>query len=167
MAECRKLHVGIIGAGIAGLAAAIGLSRAGHDVELFERSSFKNEVGAAIALSPNASPVLERWGFDFVTAGATTLEQLRCIKRNALEVVGQDRLDHVRAKYGYALNSFHRVDLHNELRRLAENVHAVRISLGCPVKRIDCHTGTLTLEDGRSIDVDLIVVADGIKVASS
>ena len=167
MAERRKLHAGIIGAGIAGLSAAIGLSRAGHDVAVFERSTFKNELGAAILLSPNASPVLERWGFDFVAAGATTLEQVRCIKRNALEVLVQDRLDQVRAKFGYDLNSFHRVDLHNELRRLAENVHSVHISLGSPVKRINCQIGTLILGNGTSIDKDLIVVADGIKVSSS
>jgi len=59
------MKVVIIGAGIAGLSAAIGLRRASHEVEVFEQSRFMNEVGAAITITPNGTLVLKKRGFDF------------------------------------------------------------------------------------------------------
>ena len=39
-----KLHVGVIGAGLGGLAAAIGIARAGHIVTILEQASKLGEV---------------------------------------------------------------------------------------------------------------------------
>ena len=39
-----KIHVGIIGAGLGGLAAAIGIARAGHKVTILEQTSVLGEV---------------------------------------------------------------------------------------------------------------------------
>lgn len=55
--EPCALHCGVVGAGIAGLTAAIALSNAGHEVEIFERSQFKHEIGASITMTPNAGLV--------------------------------------------------------------------------------------------------------------
>ena len=93
------LQVGVCGAGVAGLAAAIALRKIGHDVEVsqtrphlstisplldklpiertsgltssqvFERSRFQNENGAAVSITPNGTRILDHWGFDFVKAG--------------------------------------------------------------------------------------------------
>jgi 2-polyprenyl-6-methoxyphenol hydroxylase-like FAD-dependent oxidoreductase len=52
----------IIGAGIGGLTSAIALRRAKFDVEVFERAPDLKEVGAGIALSPNAMRVLKHLG---------------------------------------------------------------------------------------------------------
>ena len=70
------LRIGIIGAGIAGLGAAIALRRAGHEVEVFEQSQFKNEVGAAITITPNGTRVLNHWGFDHEKARGVKSEQV-------------------------------------------------------------------------------------------
>jgi 2-polyprenyl-6-methoxyphenol hydroxylase-like FAD-dependent oxidoreductase len=52
----------IIGAGIGGLAAAIGLRRAGLEVELYERAAAPGEVGAGLTLWANALRALDQIG---------------------------------------------------------------------------------------------------------
>ena len=165
MSETKTLRCGIVGAGIGGLGAAIALQRAGHDVEIFERSAFKNEIGAAITLTPNANLILERWGFDAGKAGETDKCQYRCLRWDTLEVDHHDCFDGVRAKYGYMFNAFHRVDLHSGLRELAECHYSVPIRLGCEVYHVDCEAGIISLTDGTHVQKDLIVVANGDKVS--
>lgn len=67
MSKSRKTTVGVVGAGIAGLSAAIALSRAGCDVQVLEKSRLKNEIGAAITIMPPAVAILRSWGFELVS----------------------------------------------------------------------------------------------------
>ncbi|KFY34839.1 hypothetical protein V494_06418 [Pseudogymnoascus sp. VKM F-4513 (FW-928)] len=62
------LNILIVGAGIGGLAAALTLRRAGHNVHIYERSGLNNEIGAAIHVAPNASRGLLALGLDPVAA---------------------------------------------------------------------------------------------------
>lgn len=45
--------------------------------QLFERSRFANEIGAAIHLTPNANSVLTRLGIDAMEFGAVEAELVR------------------------------------------------------------------------------------------
>jgi len=58
----KERKILIIGAGIGGLTAGIALRRAGFQVEVFERARELREVGAGIALSPNAMRALNSLG---------------------------------------------------------------------------------------------------------
>src|SRR4051794_19512836 len=55
-------HAVVVGAGIAGLAAAIALQTAGYEVLVLERAPKLREVGAGISLWPNAVHALRRLG---------------------------------------------------------------------------------------------------------
>jgi salicylate hydroxylase len=75
------------------------------------------------------------------------------------------RYDDLVARFGTPWYFIHRVDLHTELKRLAQNL-AVNIRLGSEVRHVDCDTGILTLANGQSLHKDLVVAADGVHVNS-
>jgi salicylate hydroxylase len=158
-----RLQVGIIGCGIAGLSAAIALSRAGHDVEVFERSTFSNETGAAIILGPNATRVLAGWGFDAEKAGGLDFCQMRRIKADTLELDSEQKFGNIKEKYGDRMLLLHRADLHTGIMRIVESLPDPRpnIHLGSAVQDIDPEQGTITLENGSTTTKDLVIVADG------
>jgi salicylate hydroxylase len=56
------MRVVVAGAGIGGLAAAIGLRACGHEVLVLERADRSDPIGAGITLFANAMSALERLG---------------------------------------------------------------------------------------------------------
>ncbi|KAI0408782.1 hypothetical protein F4802DRAFT_367176 [Xylaria palmicola] len=161
------MKVIVVGAGIGGLAAAIALNRAGHDVEVYESSSFLNEVGAAIHLAPNATRVLKSWDCDLQALCPVECEAINGYSTD-LKVVrtfvtlreGQEKLG---MKDPWLL--VHRVDVHNGLRLLAErgfHGRSVTIHLNSKVESVNTETGEVHLQDGRTVQGDLVVGADGL-----
>lgn len=177
-AEQECLDIGVIGAGIAGLSAAICLRRAGHNVTMYERSEFKHEVGAAINMPPQATRLLREWG----VAGQNPSEKTGPYVDNACGSLlnGTRRLDSATGdvlhsasfngdelRYGAPFVSYHRADLHLALRMAAANIGAKTI-LGKMAVKIDCERGQFTLVDPHSrtgkevVQKDLIILADGV-----
>ncbi|ESR25146.1 FAD-dependent monooxygenase [Lutibaculum baratangense] len=67
----KQPSIGIVGAGMAGLSAALALARIGVRSTLFERAPTFEEVGAGLQISPNASRVLIALGLgDRLTAAS-------------------------------------------------------------------------------------------------
>src|SRR5258708_32861143 len=62
MSEHEELSIAIVGGGIGGLTAALSLLQAGVDVHVYERATTISELGAGIAVSPNATRILYRLG---------------------------------------------------------------------------------------------------------
>ncbi|RVX74932.1 hypothetical protein B0A52_01209 [Exophiala mesophila] len=163
----QKLDIAIIGAGIAGLLTAVALVQSGHNVEVYERSKFANEIGAAINMCPNAARILSYYEFNFDRAMPTTVEELNLADGHTFEILHRADTPDMAARFGAPWLLFHRVDLHNELKRLAteprpSTAAVARIHLLAEVVDINLD-GTLTLADGKKLTKDLIVVADGVK----
>ncbi len=57
----QQLNIGIIGAGISGLACALALLKQGHKITIIEKNETLAELGAGIQLSPNATYILKEW----------------------------------------------------------------------------------------------------------
>ncbi|KAF4910687.1 6-hydroxynicotinate 3-monooxygenase [Colletotrichum fructicola] len=136
--------------------------------QVFEKSQFSKEVGAAISAPPNSSRILDYFGFDFSRAKATPAESL--VYNNDAEDLGDKTvlslLDY-KSKYGFAWHFFHRVDLHDELRKLATEPTPsrkgfARLHLATPVSSIDLD-GTIHFPDGTTVKKDLVVAADGVR----
>lgn len=58
----RPLHVIVVGAGMAGLTAGLGLQLTGHRVTILEQAPTFQQDGAGIQIAPNAARVLDRFG---------------------------------------------------------------------------------------------------------
>ncbi|KAL5371674.1 hypothetical protein DPSP01_014089 [Paraphaeosphaeria sporulosa] len=179
------LKVIVVGAGLGGLATTIALTRAGHDVEVFERSSFTYEVGAAINLAPNATRVLTALGCDLEAMAPVRCEHLSIWNKQgefvataAVSVAMSKPNCELRIKQSKVTEKLqkqlgfddewllvHRVDIHNALRKTAEAGFSGRkpkIYLSCGVTSVDPINGKVVLSDGRQLQADLVIGADGV-----
>lgn len=68
-----QLSILVVGGGIAGLSAAIGLRRRGHTVTVFERHAECQTLGAPVNLRPNATHVLIEYGMEQMMSEMDTL----------------------------------------------------------------------------------------------
>lgn len=110
----------IVGAGIAGLSAAVSLRRAGFLVHVYERSRMSHEVGAAINVPPNATRFLTAWGLDparwrFTRSRLVTFMDPFTMDTKAIV----SREGTARGVGGAELYYAHRVDLHSALKWMA------------------------------------------------
>lgn len=161
------LNIIIVGAGIAGLCAAVALRQAGHSVTVFEKSQFAAEIGAALVLSSNGTRVLSRLGFSFERARGCAITAWDTLDGTTLANIVSLDLEGAEERYGAPLMSVHRVDLHNELLRLAttddrDGRPKVKLLLNTRVVGGGAKEGSVVLSDGSVKKADLIVAADGV-----
>lgn len=162
----NKLSVGIIGAGMGGLTAAIALIEMGHDVTIFEQAREFGRVGADINLTPNAVHVLDRLGIG-ERLRATAARPTHRISRmwdTGEETSRLEMSDTAEEKYGAPQLTIHRADL---LAALEEKIDPARFRMGCKataVKEAD-DAVTVTFAHGETATFDVVIGADGIHSA--
>jgi salicylate hydroxylase len=157
------LRIGIIGAGIGGLSAALALRQAGFEVDVYEQAAELTEVGGGINMGPNAVRVLRRLGLgpgldrDGVRPLATQQRRWqdgRTLQRAPLNPLCEEL-------YGAPHLTIHRRDL---LAVIAAGMPGERIHLGHRLAGFaDRGDGVEAwFENGARIAVDVLVGADGI-----
>lgn len=158
-----RKHAVVVGGGIGGLCAAIGLRRAGWRVTVVERVSGFAPVGAGISLYPNAMRSLEALGLGKEISGLAS-EQLGSGLRtpNGRWLCRFDDAMVPRLLGGYVVG-IHRAELH-ELLRAALPDECVRsgVDVIATEQAADGRLAVRCAEPAGIDDADLVVAADGI-----
>ncbi|WP_225769663.1 FAD-dependent monooxygenase [Inquilinus sp. Marseille-Q2685] len=159
------MRVVIVGAGIAGLAAARGLGLLGWNAEIYEQAPELKALGAGILLSANALRALRALHlYDAVVARAQPIHRLSLLTQDGRLLQTTDHLAFSR-RYGHlSAATLHRGDLQDALlSQLPPSI--IRTGKRCIDARQAGHGAILTFADGETVEADLVLACDGIHSA--
>ena len=157
-----RMHVAVIGAGIGGLATAIGLRRRGYSVSVYEQARALTAVGAGIAIAPNSRRLLTAV-FGAEVPGAVRPSAIHLRRwRDGSTISRQPLGAEAAARFGAEYVTVHRADL---LDALAAGVEPGSLHLGRRAVGVRQGGGKAEVgfEDGESVRADLVVAADGAR----
>jgi 2-polyprenyl-6-methoxyphenol hydroxylase-like FAD-dependent oxidoreductase len=152
----------VVGGGIGGLSAAVGLERAGWRITLLERAEAFRPVGAGLGIAPNGVRALDWLGLGDRVRGYGLAQGAAGIRAASGRWLLREDVDEIRRRFGEAGYLLHRADVH---AMLTETLHDTDVRTGHQATEVDARTGTVTFRDpaGREGNVagDLVVAADG------
>jgi len=150
------VRIAIIGGGIGGLTAALALRQYGFEPEVFEQAPALLDVGAAIAIWPNAMRVLTRLNLaDKILEHAGVMDEIRWLDQHGRLI------NRVSIEQKFPAVALHRADLqHILLAALPQPSVHLDSSLTEYAQRGDKIVATFA--NGRSIESDFLIGADGI-----
>ena len=159
----RCVRVGVVGAGIGGLTAAVSLFRAGVDVEVYEQAPALSEIGAGVQISPNASRVLHALGLAGVLE-RTGVRPLAWHQRrwdDGRTLLRTPLAEPLEAAFGFPHYQMHRADL---LAALQDALPAERVHPGHRLTALADHGPSVEacFANGTSAEFDALIGADGI-----
>ena len=158
-------RVAVIGGGIGGLTAALALIQAGAEVHVYEAAAELREIGAGVALHPNAMRVLRAAGVEDAVR-AVAGRSPWAVTRDGItgRVISRTSRAQQAATLGIEGATVHRADLLDVLvRALPPGI--VTLAKRCTSVRNEAAASVATFEDRSTAEADLIVGADGIHSA--
>lgn len=155
-------EITVLGAGVAGLALALALTRHGARVTVLEQAEAIREVGAGLQVSPNGAAVLRALGLQAALESGSVAAQAVEL-RDGTDDSLVARLDMARLQPGRSYRFVHRADLVGLLEGAARAA-GVTIRL---LQRIDSVTlsdtgARLTTAQGEVVAPGLVFGADGL-----
>ncbi len=166
MVQKADLPIAIAGAGIAGLAAAIGLARTGRSVRVVEKAATFDATGAGIQIGPNAVRALQAIGaWDAVEP--LTLRPTHIVVRDGHSGKTLQRIDlrGFPSEFGAPYRVMHRADLHGALLGVATSLDQISIVRGAEVHSFHVEPdGAVALELSQMrMHASHLIAADGIR----
>ncbi|WP_407530234.1 FAD-dependent monooxygenase [Methylobacterium oryzisoli] len=165
-ASAKPLRVAVIGGGIGGLTLGLALRAHGLQADIYEQAAELAEIGAAVALSANATRELERLGLGAGLAAVST-EPTELIHRDgrsgariAAFPVRNDGA--YRARFGAPYYGVHRADLQ---KVLSGGLAGEGLHLGHRLTAVDQQGDVmaLTFANGAEVEADLVIGCDGVR----
>ncbi len=158
-------HAVVVGAGIGGLGAALGLRKAGWRVTVLDRVQRFEPVGAGITLMPNALRALDELGVGTGFRELAAAQPAGGLRSSSGRWLSRWDGEALQRLLGAPMVALHRAQLHRMLRS-ALPPESVRT--GVPVTGVSTQPagdGRLRVQHAGSVrvdDTDLVVAADGI-----
>jgi salicylate hydroxylase len=165
MAQADKPFI-IVGGGIGGLGAALGLAQKGFPVHVLEQASEFKEIGAGIQLGPNVFTPFKKLGLrDRIlqdVAIPTGLEMRDALNGELITrmPLGEDLM----RRFGDTYAVIHRADLHNIILDACRAQKNITLETQARVADFEDKGGEVivTMEDGRTITGSAMIGADGL-----
>jgi 2-polyprenyl-6-methoxyphenol hydroxylase-like FAD-dependent oxidoreductase len=151
----------VVGGGIGGLAAAIALHRIGWRVTVLERAVEFGEIGAGLALWPNATRALAALGLADRVRAIAGVETVGGVRDRAGRWLSRTDNADVARRHGWPLLMVHRAEL---LRVLVAALPADLLRPASEARAVRADgDGALVEHRGGWVRADLVVGADGIR----
>ena len=160
--QLSEAEVVIVGAGIAGLTAAIALDGAGINVEVVERATALTQAGTALSLWPNALAALEHIGLrqEVGSIGLTEPEGVvRDSSGKVIITVNQNLLSPGRRSQTLIVR---RTDLQHLLLEACSDV-PIRLNTPAERLRVESDSVIVDLVGGESLRASVVLACDGIR----
>jgi salicylate hydroxylase len=162
-------NIAIVGGGIGGLAAALGLLRRGIDVDVYEQAPELRELGAGVQISANGTRVLHALGLKEALEKVQVLPAGKAIRlwntgqTWKLFDLGMESVE----RYGFPYITIHRGDLHDVIAQgvMKEKPNAIHLGRKCIGVTQTADDVEIHFESGYPVRARLVIGTDGVQSA--